>query len=320
MPPIIDFHAHIFPASLERFLPESSKGKIAGWRRRARALMRPFSSSMHKTQPLFRHLPEGARRNLDAITGLAPIPGLLFESTASDLKDAMNEAGVDYALIIAHPKMIPNELVLEAAADNPRMIPVVNVPAGTVRPSQTLKKFHKNGAKVLKIHPAADGEGPGCSRYKSLLKTAADLGMPVILHTGCVHSSFLYKDPEMGRVEKFEPWFKQYPKTRFVLAHMNFHDPQQALDLALEHENLFVDTSWQPAEIIGEATRRIGAERVLFGTDWPLVGNNLSVGLKRIQDCIEIGLITEAQAELIRGVNAMKLLGMAREEKAGDAT
>lgn len=310
MPSVVDFHAHIFPDSLGRFLPSGSIETVEGWRKRLRSWMKPFMSSMHRTQPLFRYFPEIARKNLDALSGIMPLPSLLIESTSSDLKDAMNEAGVDYALVIAHPSVIPNELVLEASQDNPRMIPVVNIPHGTPKPGALLKKFHKEGAKALKIHPAADGEGPSAPRYKALLNTATDLGIPVILHTGCLHSHVLYKDPELGNAERFKPWFESHPETRFVLAHMNFHNPHLALDLALEFPNLYVDTSWQPAEMIGEAARRIGAERVLFGTDWPFVGNNLAVGLRRVRECIDIGLIDRGQAELILGINAFKLLGI----------
>lgn len=309
MPAVVDFHAHILPGPLEKPIFERlPKTMIEQWRKRARGFMRPFASALHRTQTVVRHLPEGARKQIDGLAGIAPLPNLLFESTAGDLKEAMNEAGVDYAVIIAHPQMIPNELVLEAAQEDPRMIAAVNLPPGTLRVKATLKKFHDRGARLLKIHPAADGEKPDAKHYQTLLATASDLGIPVILHTGCIHSHLLYKDPEMGRAELFEPWFEKFPKTQFILAHMNFHAPVTAMDLAQKYENLWVDTSWQPAETIGEAVRRIGPERVLFATDWPFMGNNLTIGLKRIRECIEIGLLTEDQAAMILGKNALTLL------------
>jgi predicted TIM-barrel fold metal-dependent hydrolase len=119
-----------------------------------------------------------------------------------------------------------------------------------------------------------------------------------------------YKDPQQGSAERFSKWYENYPKTRFILAHMNFHDPGLSFDLCEEFENLSVDTSWQPTEVIGEAVRRVGAERVLFGSDWPLIGNNMSVGRQRIQECIDIGLLNQQQARLILGENANQLLGL----------
>jgi predicted TIM-barrel fold metal-dependent hydrolase len=81
-----------------------------------------------------------------------------------------------------------------------------------------------------------------------------------------------------------------------------------ALDIAVEFRNVWVDTAWQPAEIIAEAARVIGPERVLFASDWPFLGNNIAVGLQRIRDCVDAGLLRENEAELILGRNAAGLL------------
>jgi predicted TIM-barrel fold metal-dependent hydrolase len=186
----------------------------------------------------------------------------------------------------------------------------VFVPSGTAKPGDALKEYADRGAVAVKIHPAADGEGVDSPRYKTLIRSASEVGLPVILHTGCFHSHALYKDPAQGQAQRFSEWFETYKDVRFVLAHMNFHEPNVAFDLMEEHANLYADTSWQPAEVVGEAVRRVGAERVLFGTDWPFVGNNLDVGLARVRDCIESGVMTEEQSKLILGENAAKLFGI----------
>ncbi|MCM2276924.1 MAG: amidohydrolase family protein [Oligoflexia bacterium] len=309
---VIDFHTHVFPARFKRLLQGKSGSAVENLRKQARGWLRPFSRSLHHTQTVLRHLPDPARRKLDSLTSFAPLPGLLVESTAEDLREAMRDSGVARALVIAHPPFISNSFILETVAESDgAFIAGVNIPRGTRGPGTVLKRLHADGARVLKIHPAADGEGPSSPRYKALLKAATQLGMPVILHTGCIHSRMVYKSPELGAVEHFKPWFKSFPETVFVLAHMNFHDPAVALDLAQEFRNLYVDTSWQPAESIAEAVRRIGAERVLFGTDWPLVGNNISVGLRRVRECIESGLLKPEDGRLILGGNAERLLGPA---------
>ena len=257
-----------------------------------------------------RHLPEPARKGLDELGALASLPGMLVASSPADLLDAMTEARVDYSLVIAHPPLASNEFVLDACEGQQNLIPVANVPVGAAKPGARLRNYVKKGAKALKIHAAADGEGVDSSRYRSLLRAASDLGIPVILHTGCIYNHLFYKDPEQGHAERFAKWFKNYPQTQFILAHMNFHAPDVALDLMENHPNVQVDTSWQPAEVIGEAVRRVGSERILFGTDWPLVGNNMRVGLSRVHKCVDAGTLTETDAERILGLNALKLLGM----------
>ena len=262
---------------------------------------------MHRAQTVLRYLPDPARRALDELSGLAPLPTLLIESTVQDLAAAMDESRVDQALLIAHPPTSSNDFVLESCAAEPRLRPVVNIPSGTARPGNVLKAFVARGAVALKIHPAADGEGVDSPRYRALLKVADGLGLPVIIHTGCIHTHVLYRDPDQGQAQRFATWFATYPRIRFVLAHMNFHDPNIALDLMEEHANVHTDTSWQPAEVIGEAVRRVGSERILFGSDWPIVGDNIAVGLARIRDCVDTGALTEEQARAIRGENAAKL-------------
>ena len=217
---------------------------------------------------------------------------------------------MDYAVVIAHPPWITNEFVLELAQEYSQILPVVHVPREAANPVETFKSYIQQGAIALKIHPASDGEGVDSPRYQQLLKVAQQMGLPVILHTGCIHSRLLYRDPHLSHVSHFQEWFENYPEIQFVLAHMNFHEPDAALDLCEQYGQLFVDTSWQPAEVIGEAVRRIGAERVLLGTDWPLIGGNMRVGRQRIDDAIKIGMLNESQAQLILGENAAKLLGL----------
>ena len=284
---------------------------LGNLRKQARSWARPVASTLHKLLTYSRHLPEPLRNGLDQCGALAPLPNLVVESTTEDLLETMKDARVDRALVIAHPPWISNDFVQDLCVSESSFYAAVNIPKGTPKPGAALRTYVKQGAKALKIHPAFDGEGVDSPRYRGLLRTASDLGLPVIIHTGCIHSRLLYKNPTVGGAEQFTKWYETYSKTNFVLSHMNFHDPQTALDLCEQFPNLWVDTSWQPAETIAEAVRRIGAERVLFGSDWPLLGNNIRVGRERIQDCIDTGLLNPEQAELILGVNATKLLGIA---------
>ena len=328
--PIIDFHAHIFPNPIEkvipqipRLVPEGGAGdKIRPYvnemtlkmglglgRRMARQFLEPLSQKMHTAQVWMRHLPPLVRHGLDSVGGVASLPRLLIESTAEDLIEAMDTAGVDQALVIAHPPYATNESVLEACAENPdRLIPVVNIAKSESDPAAKFREYLAQGAKVLKIHAAADGDGVDCPRYRALLEVAREARVPVILHTGCIQNRLFYKNPDCGRVEHFEPWFETYREITFVLAHMNFHEPMKALEICEQHPNVVVDTSWQPAEVIGEAVRRIGAERVLFGTDWPFVGQNLTLGKSRIEDGVEARVFTREEADLVLGGNAARIL------------
>ena len=310
MPIRVDAHVHVFPNPFNHVAPFMSLDQMSQWKRQARHWVRPLAGTAHHLQTLMRHLPQFARKSVDQIGALVPASGLLVESSVEDLLESMQESEIDYALVIAHPPFISNEFVLELAQEHPQCLPVVYIPREAHHPSELLRAYVKQGARALKIHPAADGEGIDSLRYRQLLQTAQELGLLVILHTGCIHSPLLYRNSHLSHVENFRPWFENYPEMKFILAHMNFHQPEIALNLCEEFRQLIVDTSWQPAEVIGEAVRRIGAERVLFGTDWPLIGSNMRVGRQRIDDAIRIGMLNESQAQLILGENAAQLLGL----------
>ncbi|HTL11858.1 MAG TPA: amidohydrolase family protein [Bdellovibrionota bacterium] len=302
---IIDAHVHVFP---EIPAPAGLQEPLRDLRRKARGLLGPLAQGFHAVQPMVRHLPGPLRQGLEEIGGLASVPMLALEANAKDLIEAMDAEGVQRAWVIAHPPASSNEMVLDLASGNDRFIPVVNIPAGTDKPGGKLKEYARKGAKVLKIHAAADGDPVSSPRYRSLLTAASELGLPVVIHTGCIHLSLLYKDPEQGRAERFVPWFENHPELRFILAHMNFNEPVQAMNLCEDFANVWVDTSWQPAEVVAEAVRRIGASRILFGSDWPLGGKNIHAGVERIRECVANGAITPEDSEKIFHSNAEGLI------------
>lgn len=294
----IDFHTHIFPV---RTLPEIAKPWVQKW-------ARPFSEFFHRTQPLIRHLPAPLRGGLDAVGGLGTLPHFLVEAGASDLLSAMARSDIDRAVVIAHPPFASNELILQVCSEHSELFPVVNVDPNESSPVKKLREYHQKGARALKIHAPTDGLDLNSPHYKKLLTTATDLHLPVILHTGCLHLPVVYKEPSHGEVENLEPWFKKFPSTVFILAHMNFHFPERAIALAEKYPLLNLDTSWQPAETISEAVRRIGSERILFASDWPLGGNNLAIARKRVQECVDHGMITKEDESRILGENAAEIL------------
>ncbi len=295
----IDAHAHVFPGSFQ--------GMLSQLRRRSRHWLRPYTRAVHEIQLYSRLLPETARKPLEELSALGPIATLVLEGTIQDLKEEMRGARVHGALLIAHPPLSFNEFVLSVAEANPGLYAAVNLPPNTARAGAELNRFIDKGARALKIHRAADNEPIDSPHYETLLKIADERQIPVILHTGCFHSHAFFRRPELGAVESFKPWFEKFPHVRFVLAHMNGHEPRLAIDIAEDHANLFVDTSWQPAELVGEAVRRLGAERVLFGSDWPIIGGNMRVGLSRIDECISKGTIKDEEAAFVLGKNAMRL-------------
>lgn len=112
--------------------------------------------------------------------------------------------------------------------------------------------------------------------WNSALRQAGELNLPVMLHV---------TEPEgrgyPGRVptplDDFVRMAKEYPATTFVLAHWGariISDPALGSEVA-KFRNVFYDTAASPllygAEIFREVLNITGPDRVLFGSDYPLV-------------------------------------------------
>jgi predicted TIM-barrel fold metal-dependent hydrolase len=303
MSKIVDLHVHAFP---ELGWP----GALAPVRSQLKSWVKTLGGALHQAQPSFRHLSPDVRRVLDPISLVSTLPSLLLGSSASDLDQTLDEAGVDLAVVIPSLPYASNTWVAGEAVARKKWIAAFLVTDRAERLTEALEQEHLQGrARILKIHAAMDGAGPASPAYREALEWAALKGVPVILHTGCIQSKRVFKGPEMGRLEHFQAWFTEYPKVTFIAAHMGLHEPEDVLKVAEAHANVSVDTSWQPAEMIGEAVRRLGAERVYFASDWPLLGNNIEVGLRRVREAEIAGWLTPAECDLVLGGNALRLLG-----------
>lgn len=322
---IIDSHTHVYPP-LSKNLEDALKNapfdiknlihlfeKIESNAFILKKIIRPKVLGklkyVHDLAHQTRKLPAKYIDYSDRMQSLLWSIGLILEGKISDLEDQMNNNGVNYSIVIAHPPIISNEYILQLANNFSRIIPIVNV-SPCKSSKEVLEHYIRLGAKGLKIHAASDGLDAFDQHYINLLEVANKNRLPVIVHTGCLNISPVYKDPNMGHAEHFESWFKNYPNVKFILAHMNIHFPQVAIDLCKEYKNVYTDTSWQPKEAILKAVKELGANKIMFGTDWPIIGNNIENGLNIINKLLSEKLITTQQANRIKGLNAAKIFGI----------
>ncbi len=124
------------------------------------------------------------------------------------------------------------------------------------------------GLKGVKVHPdfqrfEVDGE-----KARALYALCVEYGIPVLVHTGDFR--YDYSNPERtARV------LRDFPDLKMIGAHFG---GWSVWDRALEHltgfENLYVDTSssfyWLGGEKALALIRAFGADRVLYGTDYPM--------------------------------------------------
>ena len=298
---IIDFHTHVYP------IPKWTS-MVQKYRQRSRELLEPTKNWTHLAQQQMRFLPGPLGQIVEEVGILTLVPNLSIESSVEDLKESMENNSVSKSLVVAHPPIISNEFVLETCETDPSLYPCVNIGPNTTSPGELLKTYHQKGVHFLKIHPITDGLQPMSSHYLELLKTADELGIHIILHTGIINSHVFFRRPELGDIKMYESWFELFPNINFLLAHMNFNQPEEAISICEKHKNTSIICSWQPLSSITHAVDRIGAERIIYGSDWPLLGNNMSIVIQRIQQGRRNGNFSSKEADLILGGNAAKLL------------
>jgi len=133
------------------------------------------------------------------------------------------------------------------------------------------------GACGLKIAPLFLRAGPDDPRVAIVFEQAARHGVFVLSQSGA-HG---YGDqPDWGNPERFEAVLRSWPTVDVQLAHLGLGGEAEVARLTARYPNLYADTSARLHDIgqpgawsLDEAAdwlRRIGTDRVLFGTNYPM--------------------------------------------------
>lgn len=276
---MIDCHAHAFP-DLAAKLPEplrAGASALAGlarsgpWSKLLGGLPLDFEklSSFRKAAPG----PVQAAAEMTACFGV--LPTVLLAGTLEGLGVSMREHGLERTVVIGSAPVASNDWLIEAVRGDSRFVPVAHVPqlpadASPARWEDAYDQLARRGFAGFKIHPNYDGHPPDHAAWRALFETARAHDKFVILHTGhfCVPG---YKNMRPADAHEFAALFADYPTVRVCLAHLNRDHPEQVFDLLGRFEQLWADTSWQPADAVRAAIAAVGPGKLLLGSDWPLM-------------------------------------------------
>ncbi len=207
--------------------------------------------------------------------------------TIEDVLQNMDKIGVDFTIManFAPAKIIHknNCWSLETGKKYEALVPLVSFHPDMEEPMDILmEKYISDGAKGIKLHPMAQGFDPGDERLEPVYKMSAEASFPIVFHCGRVSNARLnnYADIDM-----ILPVIKKYPDIPFVLTHMadgNIGDVFKTADM---FENVYFDTSivitgyppllkvneqsWPDNEVVEYVINKVGAERIIFGSDYP---------------------------------------------------
>ncbi len=186
------------------------------------------------------------------------------------------------------------------------------IPFGSVHPDapdalEELERIKSLGLKGIKLHPDYQDFFIDDEKLIPIYKKCAELDLIVVFHAGYdpLSPNVVHAKPEASAKV-----FKQVPNMKMVLAHfggMNYFDDVEKYLVGLEGE-IYLDTAYLDGRIDKNQLERIiknhGAERILFGSDFPWHKSTMEYDLIQSLD------ITEKQKKLILGENAMRILGL----------
>ena len=135
------------------------------------------------------------------------------------------------------------------------------------------------GLRGLKLHPIHQAFQPNDERFYPLYRKSADLGVPVLIHSGFAAAGLgmpgggglklKYGAPIPG----IDDIAADFPDLTIVMAHPAWPWVEEQIAVALHKPNVYVDLSgWAPRFIpealVREANTRL-QDKVLFGSDFP---------------------------------------------------
>lgn len=228
------------------------------------------------------------------------------QGTPASMVHAMDLIGIDISIIAPHICIGPdycqgNRDAFAASKQFPgRLIPFV-----TINPNYPLDEieaeieyWEKNGRIVgFKFHPSCHQADACHQNYYPVFEYAQAHQLPILSHnwTGAPVKG---KDTLHGLAELF-------PRATFIIGHAasGWSTIDLNCDIARAHPNVMLDTtgSMMLYDAIPEMVRRVGAERVIWGTDNPFIDPRPGLGR------ILLARFSDDEKRLILGLNARRL-------------
>lgn len=220
--------------------------------------------------------------------------------------DAESVSGIPY---------IGNDYVASVARQySDRFIGFASVdPWKGVMAVQELERSVKElGLRGLKLHPITQAFFPNDPRFYPLWEKCAELGIPVLLHTGQTGvgartpggSGFKLKYAQP--IPYIDDVAADFPELTIIMAHPAVPWQEEQLAVALHKANVYIDLSgWSPKyfrPLLIQYAKSLLQDKVLFGSDYPAIQPD-----RWLRDFETLEIKEEARQKILLE-NARKLL------------
>jgi predicted TIM-barrel fold metal-dependent hydrolase len=263
--PIIDAHLHTYPS------PE------IGWQAQGGVGLSGHAGTIEELLPLMRegNIAKAVMVNMTPVVdmrqaALAKLPPDLPPARRTDAEEQVR-------LELIGRLQRRNAWTCAVARDNPGLVPYISLDPSMdgVTIVQEIKDRVQEGAKGIKLHPVSQRYFPNDGRLYPAYHKIEELGLPIITHSG----NFPQVDEEYARPANFVDVIRNFPGLTLVLAHMGRGYLDETVEIVQTYPNVYLDSSaaiegTMPSHVLSDEEavaiiRRVGCDRVLFGSDWP---------------------------------------------------
>ena len=210
-----------------------------------------------------------------ALAGNA-LPGLVArgDGKISGLAGDMGRSGVDMSCCLAianegrHVQRV-NEFAASTGADSRFAFGTVHVDLSV---EENLKHLRDNGITAVKIHPLFQNFPLDHPRLWEIFEAFGD-EFAVITHVGEGGDAYTNSLSHPRMIQNIA---RQFPDLRLVACHFGGYKILDDAEELLSGADVVLETSWPPSlsvlapDRVRNLIRKHGAERIVFGSDWPM--------------------------------------------------
>lgn len=243
--------------------------------------------------------------------------------TAKDLLHSMDEAGIDYSLLLADPLEggTNTDGVIKVCEENQRLKAIGCIDFKRFSKDQidtlitSLRKGKIHGAK---LYPPYEQYYPQDERLFPFYKQCEELGKPIIIHTGFMQPGLpgLLKHSHPLNLDEIA---NAFPNLKIVMAHFGNPWIIDAMMVLVKNKNVYIDISGYfevYTSIRSKAVKYFiqdltyiknylgDFKRFIFATDWPLYSQ------KEYLEAVQQLSLTDEEKDLVFWRNAKEIFGL----------
>lgn len=245
--------------------------------------------------------------NLEEVTEMVSLGNLMAQMDEADIKRSVLFA-LEAPLLYA-----TNEFVAGICKKHPtRFTGFASVDPKSKDACEKLEyAVDKLSLKGLKLHPPLQNFYPNDRMVWPIYELASEMGIPVVFHVGSTPFGNLV------RLKQADPLLiddiaNDFPNLKIILTHLGTLWHNESFMITEKHPNVYIDTAAYPYEIKDILTEklimRVGCEKFIFGTDFPMPYEGKMHCLKDFTDCILNLKISSELKERIFALNFEALM------------